>query len=208
MKKKVILIAAAALVLSIAGYGTWAALNASATATNVIMSGTVAIKLRDNVALAGETGENTNGALDVKPGDVVNKSVYVQNKGQNNCYVRLKLKLTITPKAENTEALNPDDVKFDFSDSSENWTRDADGYYRYNDILTPNEETEVPLQCTITFDGKYMTNAYLGAKFEVLNIAQAVQSRHNTYDAATGSVLDVQGWPIDVTATESTESDT
>lgn len=224
MKKKIILITAVALLLAVVGYGTYAALNASATAKNVITMGTVKVSLRDEIqstetVQAAVMEEQPNGIweafpeslVDIQPGSVVNKRVYVKNEGNSSCYVRLKLSMTVTPKEseelqmKSTSGLDPADVKFSY-ENNPNWTLDGDGYYRYNNILAPGDETPDPLYCTIDFDKNKMANEYLGAKFEVMNIAQAVQSKNNTYDTASGgSVLDVQGWPVDTSDTDGSE---
>lgn len=205
MKKKIALIAAVALLLGVAGYGTWAALNATATAKNVITMGTVEIGLRDEIQKAGvdveEAWEKFPDTLDIKPDDEVVKRVFIKNLGDSDCYVRLKLRMQITPPEGKEDQVDPDDVKITFPEGQD-WTLDEDGYMRYNKILTPGSETAEPLLCNIFFDGKQMSNEYLGAKFDVLNIAQAVQSKNNTYDPANESVLKVQGWPDDSTVVE------
>ncbi|MGE4548216.1 MAG: SipW-dependent-type signal peptide-containing protein, partial [Intestinibacillus sp.] len=137
MKKKIVLISAVALLLAVVGYGTYAALNASATAKNVITMGTVQISLRDE-KLSAEAAQEIQSRgdsetvwetfpeslVDIQPGSIINKRVFVKNEGESDCYVRVRLNMTITPKAASDEeitpavstgaAIDPADVKFSY----------------------------------------------------------------------------------------------
>lgn len=194
MKRKMVFVAAVALLLSVAGFATWAALNASATARNVITMGTVSISLRDEIQKSGseDEWEAFPENVEIMPGSRVDKRVWVKNVGENDCYVRVKLLMDIFPREGNEDKINPDDVTIQIEDGQD-WTADSDGYVRFNQILKPGER--VPLYCTVMFDAKGMANEYLGAKFKAKNLAEAVQAQNNVYDPENGSVLDVQGWP-------------
>lgn len=197
MKRKMVFVAAVALLLSVAGFATWAALNASATARNVITMGTVSISLRDEIQKSGseDEWEAFPENVDILPGSTVDKRVWVKNVGENDCYVRVKLLMDIIPREGQEDKINPDDVTIEIADGQD-WTEDGDGYVRFNQILQPGEE--VPLYCAVLFDAKGMSNEYLGAKFKAKNLAEAVQAQNNVYDPASGTVLDVKGWPATI----------
>lgn len=188
MKKKIVILAAVAALLSIVGFGTYAALNASATASNIVTAGSVDISLRDE-RLAGENAWEAfpEGALDVLPDTTVTKRVYVTNTGKNDCYVRLKLVPEI--KAAEGKAVDVSDITIKVED--EHWVADGEGFYRYDGILKPEETTEFPMPCEIYFDGAKMGMEYLGATIDVVNHAQAVQAENNGAE----TILEVKGWP-------------
>ena len=159
---------------------TLAFYSVTGTATNVITSGGIHLKIHEH------NGDNgmifPSGGIQVRPGDKVPKRVAVENTCGQPFYLRIRL----TPGV-NDPALTADNcISLDINESD--WTF-ADGYYYYNTALTPGETT-TPLFTQVTFEGREVTNAYLGKTFSLDVAAFAVQSEHNGTDPLTA-----QGWP-------------
>ena len=195
MKKKLAVFASLVLILSVAAAGTYAYLTAQGMAHNVITAGNISVTLHDE-GKNGDAWEDFNElyptGASVMPGVTVDKRVYVENVGQNPCYVRVKL----TPSAIKAgEPLTTEgQFQLDLERYADSWTLDSEGFYRYNTSLQPGEKTEM-LISSVTFDTK-MGNAYMNSRFDILVDAQAVQSQNNTFDTTAGeTVLDVKGWP-------------
>lgn len=198
MKKKMALAAVIILLLSVAGYGTYAYLTASTTAKNVITAGTVKIDLTE---VSGELEvsrslDSDDSSAYVMPNTEKKGSVFVKNIGGNDCYVRVKLVPTVsvseTSLKTDTITLQLDNV---------NWVKDTDGYWRYTKKLASGETTS-NLLTSIQFAAD-MGNEYQNSVIHLNVSAQAVQAAHNSYDSSTGSVLDVQGWPAPASPTPS-----
>lgn len=200
MKKKLAVFASLVLILSVAAAGTYAYLTAQGMAHNVITAGNISATLHDE----GKNGDAWEGfnelyptGASVMPGVTVDKRVYVENVGQNPCYVRVKLTPSATKDGEplTTEG----QFQLDLERYADSWTLDSEGFYRYNTSLQPGEKTEM-LISSVTFDTK-MGNAYMNSRFDILVDAQAVQKQNNTFDTTAGeTVLDVMGWPESTSA--------
>lgn len=189
MKKKILWIATAAMALSLIGYATYAALNAQINAQNIIRMGTVKISLLDEIGTNNAETEQTQWeafpeSVHALPGSSVMKRLTVTNVGENACYVRIKF---IPQVYAGDEVIRIDDaVTLVYEGSA--WSMDGDGYYRYHEILQPNESAE--LESNVVFDSS-ITNTYKDARFVIENLAQGVQSQNNEH----ADVLEVVGWP-------------
>ena len=178
MKKKLLSLALATMIMSTLAYGTLAYFTSEGRAENKITTGNLEIILHD------ETTEGApfpvDGISGVMPGDVVDKVVYVENTGGNSSYVRIKLEQKI-----DSEELSFENITLDINE--EDWTY-QDGWYYYNEALDKGELTE-KLFTKVTFNTD-MGNDYMNAKIEINVIAQAVQSKNNG-----DSALEALGWP-------------
>ena len=182
MKKKIALAAALILILSIAGYGTYAYLTASKTANNVITAGTVKIELN----------KVQDEKLLVMPATTGKREVIVTNSGGNACYVRVKIETTVNPDPEAEASLDPDKIALQLNEAD--WVKGTgDDYWYYSKVLEPKDSTKNLLE-GINFD-KSMGNEYQNATFTISVSAQAVQAENNGFETPAGSVLDVKGWP-------------
>lgn len=179
MKRKIVLLCLAAVLLSMASVGTYAYYTTSATATNVITSGGIDIILHEATA---EGNPYPSEPVTILPGDVVSKIVTVENTGGHPAYLRIKL----TPGINDSELTAADCIRLDINEK--NWTKSGN-YYYYNTALTPGSTTE-PIFTQVTFIGEKVTNAYLGKMFSLDVEVFAVQSEHNG-----ASPLEAQGWP-------------
>ena len=199
MKKKMALAAVIILLLSVAGYGTYAYLTASTTAKNVITAGTVKIELTevsDELEVSKSLGSDEPYAYVMpnteKPGHVV-----VKNIGGNDCYVRVKLVPAISSATETS--LKTDKIGLVLN--TDDWVKDDDNYWRYTKKLASGESTS-NLLTSVLFD-KSMGNEYQNSVIHISISAQAVQAAHNDYNPETGSVNDIQGWPATPTPVSS-----
>lgn len=183
MKKKLIAGAVVAVCLSLTTLGTIAYFTHEDTATNVITSGNIKINLQETSMTADGEVPFEN-AIGIVPGDVVSKIVKVENTGDNDAFIRIKVDKEIT--LENPE-LTPDldMVKLDFDNT--NWVY-RDGYYYYRMLLAPGEKTQA-LFNNVLFDTA-MGNEYQNSFATIKIDAQAVQVKNNGTD-----VLSAAGWP-------------
>ena len=184
MKKKLLIAAAVVLALAIAAGGTLAFFTSRKVVHNVITTGSIQIDLIEKMQTA-------DGLVDfedqtgVMPDADVSKIVTVKNTGNNPAWVRLSVEKTITMAGGVTETPDPDLIQIDYN--TENWTY-QDGYYYYNAILEPGDETEV-LFTTVSFAPE-MGNAYQNARVAISVYAQATQTQNNGANA-----LEANGWP-------------
>lgn len=181
-KRKVGLVAAALLLVSMLSFGTLAYFTDSEEATNVMTAGNVDIELYD----LGEDGEAfpsvAPGFTGVMPGDTVAKKITVKNVGTQSAWVRVKVDQAITNELDMTG------ITLDFNDT--NWTtKQTDGYYYYRTELAPEATTE-PLFTGVSYSVA-LGNDYMKAVVTIDVSAEAVQFANNgdTWAAATG-------WPV------------
>ncbi len=222
LRKKIVIAAAAVLVLTLGAYSTLAYLTADVTAHNVITSGNVTIELLDKTIQPGQSADSkdqvyqlTNftlayqGGMPVMPGTKASKIVAVSKDGPDpetgvwrtsaDCWVRVKLVQTLKDgDVDVWDAINKEgDISFNINE--DDWVY-QDGWYYYKNILTDegagNDQT-TPLFTEVNFSGPGIGNEYVGLTYAVDVYAQAVQSANNN---PAGGVLNVNGWPADPTA--------
>lgn len=185
MKKKILLAAAVVICLAVVASGTLAYFTSEDTAHNVITSGGVNIQVVEKTE--GKDGALVDfpedGVKGVMPGSAVSKIVSVENTGENEAWIRVKVEAKIT-SADDKEL--PVDV-MDY-EIGEDWHMDFDGYIYYAKPVAPGEFTEI-LFDTVTF-APQMGNEYQNCTANIVVSAQAVQTANNGE-----TVLDAQGWP-------------
>lgn len=187
MKKKIVVIALIVALVAVLAVGTAAYFTAEDTATNVIISGSVSIKLHEMAKTDdGELKPFENGQ-GVMPGSVVSKIVTVENTGSGTAWVRISVEKSIE-LAEGREG-ETDLGLISFDLNTESWTK-QDGYYYYNNALAAGEET-APLFTAVTFSAG-MGNLYQGSTALVSVHAQATQTANNGDSALTAA-----GWPAE-----------
>lgn len=186
MKRKIMILALAALAFSVVAYGTIAYFTVSVETENVITAGNVKMMLHDET----ESGDDFSqlGMSGMMPGDVVDKVVYVENIGDNAFYARIKLINTIEPGNESAAELSFDKVHLDIDTAS--WTLGTDGWYYYQSPLEKGGKSK-PLFTTVAFEPT-MDNSYMNAVVEIDVIAQAVQAANNG-----DTVWQAAGWPAE-----------
>lgn len=184
MKKKILIGALIVCALAIIATGTIAYFSVSEEATNVITSGRLTMVLHDETT--GGIPFPEAGIHGIMPGQTVDKVVYIENDCPNSEYVRIYLEKSIHSEQGSDVQLTFEDITLDIN--NEMWTLGDDGWYYYNAVLEPGENTE-PLFTTVSF-GKKLNNDYQNCGLEIIVHAQAVQSEHNGDSAILAS-----GWP-------------
>lgn len=186
MKKKLLAAALAAACLSLAAYGSIAYFTAEDTAANVITAGNVRIALRESAVPEGG-GDPVPFAdvIGVMPGAEVSKVVEVENTGDKDAYVRIRLdkELTLMEDAAGETDLSLIGLNID----TENWT-EKDGWYYYGRVLKTGETTE-PLFTSVAFS-KDMGDVYQNGRVKIAVHASAVQADNNG-----DSAREAAGWP-------------
>lgn len=186
MKKKVTVIALIVALVAVLSLGTAAYFTAEQTATNVVTSGSVKIKLHEMaIKEPGAEPVPFEDGQGVMPGSVVSKIVTVENTGSGTAWVRISVEKAIA-LAEGLEGeTDLDLISLDIN--TECWS-EHEGYYYYNAPLAAGETTE-PLFTTVAF-AHSMGNLYQGSTATVRVLAQATQTANNGATA-----LEALGWP-------------
>ena len=187
MKKKLFTGAMAAICLSVSAYGTIAFFTAENTANNVITAGNIKIDLQEKADSGDGNLTDFKDVTGVMPGTEVSKIVQVENTGDKDAYIRIKvdkaLELAGNVQGESDLSL----VTMDYD--TRHWTLD-DGYYYYNAPLSAGETTE-PLFTEVIFS-KDMGDMYQNSKVTITVDAAATQVDNNG-----DSALTADGWPAD-----------
>lgn len=180
--KKLLLVAAILACCALPALGSAAYLTASATATNVITTGSVKIALHEWSDVVQEPPVPFEDVAGVMPGSAVPKYVEVENTGASAAYVRVRVQRVV----EDAGDVPPDAITLDINTAD--WT-ERDGYYYYNHSLLPGERT--PYLFTEVRFSSSMDNRYRGARVEVRVVAEATQTANNGDSALTAA-----GWPV------------
>ena len=182
VKSRLLLIASAAILLTVLTQPTLAYYTALGTATNVVTSGSVQLRIHERTADGSDFPAE---GVYVIPGDIVSKQVTVENVCGHPFYLRLKL-----VSGTSNEALTPDDC-LKLNIDLQNWTY-VDGYYYYNTILQPGEMTSA-LFTQVEIVGDKVDQTHVGSTLSLTVNAYAVQSENNPAEHP----WDASGWPAD-----------
>ena len=188
MKKKIAVIALAAMLLALCIGSTSAYFTTTGVARNVITTGNVALEL--NETMLNEQGEEIpfEDQTGVMPGQEVSKIVRVENTGNQPIFVRVSVEKKIE-LAEGKEG-EPDTDLISFDINTEDW-EEKDGFYYYKTPVEPGKENETnPLFRKVIFAGKDMDDLYQGCKVTVSVTAYGVQTANNGEKAT-----EADGWP-------------
>lgn len=198
MKKKILILSAFVICLSILAAGTLAYYTSQETAHNVITSGGVTIELVEKTV--SENGDTLvefpqEGLTGIMPGMDASKIVSVKNLPQaSEAWIRVKVEMQIT--AANGEELplsvekGQEKVDIITFDLGKNWELNEDGWYYYTDRVPGGTETEKLFE-SVHF-AKEMDNPYQGCTAKIIITAQAVQTANNGT-----KVSEAQGWPAE-----------
>ena len=104
---------------------------------------------------------------EVKPGDVISKTVRVKNTGNGDCYVRVK--------AVFSHSLTGDKCSVDWNTTDYTYHSD-DGYWYYNHILTTGETTPA-LMTRIKIGEDIVTGTWDLPEIKMIEYAESVQSK-------------------------------
>ena len=181
-KSRLLLVALAAILLTVLTQPTLAYYTVVGTATNVVTSGGIQLQIHEKTADGSDFP--TEGVY-IIPGDIVSKQVTVENVCAHPFYLRVKL-----ASGTNNEALTPDDcLKMDLD--NQNWTY-VDGYYYFNNVLGPGETTPA-LFTQVEIVGSKVDQTHIGSTLSLTVNAYAVQSENNPAEHP----WDASGWPAD-----------
>ena len=188
MKLRLVVIALAAMLVTLMSQGTLAYYSIIGTATNVVTSGDIRLVIHET------TGDGTPFPEDgvyVLPGQIVSKRVSIENDCAHPFYLRVKL-----VNGVNREELSAEDC-FSIDLNKKNWTLREDGYIYYNTVLEAGQKTE-PVFTEVQIVGSAVDNSYLGATLSLTVSAYAVQEENNPAE----NPWDAVGWPSEQEAKE------
>ena len=194
MKKKIFILAALIMLVSIMAQGTLAYFNAQERSYNVITTSDVQVeiieKTRDQSGKLIDFPEA--GVIGVMPGIDVTKQVSVKNIGGGDAWVRAKVTVVVKDALGNEKDLTfgPGDKDVLSYPIQAGWSDGGDGYYYYDRSLADGETTAL-LMDLVTFHPE-LGNDYQNCKAEITVSVQAVQTANNG-----SSVREAKGWPAD-----------
>ena len=193
MKKKLLVLGAMVCLIAILAAGTLAYFTTYAVAHNVITSGEIDISIVE-VGPDGKTPLEGGGfsVSGVMPNTSVKKEVSVKNEALQPAWVRVKLDCAIARKDGQTGDSKL--IDYVYPENSD-WVKHSDGYYYYKKPLAAGQTSSVLIK-EVAFAPE-MDNPYQECTVTVTVKAYAVQTANNT--PASGNVLEVKGWPADLT---------
>ena len=181
-RSRLLLIAVAAILLTVLTQPSLAYYTAVGTATNVVTSGSIQLQIHEKTADGSAFPEQ---GVYIIPGDIVSKQVSVENICGHPFYLRVKL-----VRGTDDQALSAEDcLKMDIDTA--NWTY-LDGYYYFNRILQPGEDTPA-LFTQVEIVGSKVDQSHIGSMLSLTVRAYAVQSENNPAEHP----WDAAGWPAD-----------
>ena len=170
-KARLLLIAFAAILLTVLTQPSLAYYTTIGKATNVVTSGDIQLKIHEKTADGADFPAE---GVYIIPGDIVSKQVTVENICTHPFYLRVEL-----VGGSDNETLSAEEcLKVDIN--TKNWTA-QDGFYYYNRILQPGETTEV-LFTQVEIVGSKVNLSHVGSTLSLTVNAFAVQSENNPAD--------------------------
>ena len=180
IKARFLVLALAAMIVTLCMQGTLAYYSTVGKATNVVTSGEVQLAIHETTEQGTEFPAE---GVYVLPGDVVSKQVNVENICEHPFYLRVKIVYGI-----NAEELPATDC-FKLNINEQEWVR-QDGWYYYTRALQPGETTP-HIFSKVEIVGDKVDNRYIGKTLTLSVKAHAVQSENNPADAPWQAA----GWP-------------
>lgn len=181
-KARLLLIALAAILLTVLTQPTLAYYTTIGKATNVVTSGDIQLMIHEKTADGSDFP--TEGVY-IIPGDIVSKQVSVENVCSHPFYLRVKL----VSSTNNAELSAEECLKMDIN--TDDWTF-VDGFYYFNRILQPGETTPL-LFSQVEIVGSKVDQTHVGSALSLTVNAYAVQSENNPAEYP----WDASGWPAE-----------
>lgn len=181
-KGRLLLIALAAILITVLTQPTLAYYTTIGKATNVVTSGDIQLQIHEKTADGSDFPEE---GVYVIPGDIVSKQVSVENVCGHPFYLRVKL-----VSGSTSEALSAEDC-LKMNIDTQNWTY-QDGFYYFNRILQPGEQTPA-LFTQVEIVGSRVDQSHSGSTLSLTVNAYAVQSENNPADFP----WEAAGWPAE-----------
>ena len=179
-KARLLLIAMAAILMTVLTQPTLAYYTTIGKATNVVTSGDIELKIHERTADGSAFPAE---GIYIIPGDIVSKQVSVESICGHPFWLRVKL-----VSGTDSKDLDPDEC-MKLNIDTVNWTF-KDGYYYFNRILQPGETTK-PLFTEVEIVGSKVDQRSIGSTLSLTVSAYAVQSEHNPADHP----WEATGWP-------------
>lgn len=195
MKNKIFLYAVIGICASVAISGTLAYFTDEEVAHNIITTGGV------NIEVIEKTQGSNNVLVDfpkdglkgIMPGRMVSKIVQVKNAGSNEAWIRINVESTIkNPGGEALPLTIGENEKVMEYSILDGWIDGGDGYYYFKSSVAPDALTEALFK-EVKFN-PHMGTDYQNCTANITINAQAVQTANNPVPEG-GSVLDIKGWP-------------
>lgn len=183
LKMRMVLIALAAVLVTLFTQQTLAYYSAVGTATNVVTSGDIKLVIHEKTPDGSDFPEE---GVYVIPGDVVGKRVTIENVCGHPFYLRVKL----VRSSDNQEIVLGEAFKLDLN--TVDWFLAEDGYLYYNTIVQPGETTN-PVFTEVEIVGGHLDQFDVGTTLSLTVNAQAVQSEHNPAEHP----WEAAGWPAE-----------
>lgn len=192
MKKKILVLALAAVFVSLLALGSAAYFTVEGRATNIITTGKVDMALHEMQLVPGADGvlevEYPNQPITgVMPGRTVSKIPYVVGQeGTQPFYTRVKVSVKVTSAEKNPLDASYITLNYD----RDNWEQGADGWWYYKGEIGPGDRAA--LFTEVAFDPA-MPNDYQNCSVQIDVSAQAVQAKNNPVPA--DGYTAITGWP-------------
>lgn len=198
MKKKLFVIAAIAIVLSILAGGTLAYYTSDIFIHNVITSSSVGIHIEEYQLVDGVEKPYPENGVSIMPGSLVSKRPEVVND-EAPSYIRACVEVVVKLDGQRTYTTLTEAEAAEimtFTMNTADWQRkEGDNkwwYYMPGSVGT--DEATTPLFTEVSFKGAEMGNEYMNAEIRINIAGQAVQSDNNPIEEGK-EVWDVKGWP-------------
>lgn len=184
LKLRFTVIAAVAIMLTLLVQPTLAYYTTVGTATNIVTSGNIKLKIHETTDQGTPFPEE---GVYIIPGDVVSKVVTVENICEHPFYLRVKVISSAT-----SEEVSVEDC-FKLNIDTDSWTF-KDGWLYYNYVLRPGEMSHHVFS-KVLIVGETVDNSYIGKTLSLTILAQAVQSENNPI--TDGDTTTASGWPAE-----------
>ena len=193
MKKKILVLALAAVFVSLLALGSAAYFTVEGRASNIITTGKVDMALHEMQLVPGADGQLVEDEYPdqpitgVMPGRTVSKIPYVVGQeGTQPFYTRVKVSVNVTSAEK--EPLDARYITLNYDET--NWEQGADGWWYYRGEIGPGNRAALFTQ--VTFDPA-MDNTYQNCSVQIDVSAQAVQAKNNPVPA--DGYTAITGWP-------------
>ena len=181
LKLRLLLIAVAAIVVTIFSQSTLAYYTTVGKATNVVTSGNMKFIIHEKTEAGTDFPEE---GVYIIPGDIVSKKVTIESVCEHPFYLRVKMVYGINGDTQ----LSTEDC-FGLNINRNDWI-EKDGWFYYKEIVQPGSITSAVFS-QVEIIGDKVDNSYIGKTLKLTVSAQAVQSENNPADTP----MDAVGWP-------------
>lgn len=195
MKRKILLLAAVVMCVSIIASGTLAYFTSEDEVHNVITTDAVDIQIEEWQETAeGLVPYPQESPIAVMPGVAVSKIATVKNI-EAEAYIRAKFEVVVTGADGGIMELSPETLTsiVTLTMNDESWLRkDDDGEWWYYNVPVEVGASTEAFFTEVVFDGSNITNEYQNCTVEITVKAQGVQTANNG-----SSVMEATGWPVE-----------